>query len=943
MDENLDENLSNAKAITQLKPVDILPYFKTTSQGLTRDEILLRQKKYGKNKLPNPSAFNPFKLLFKQFTHFMAILLWIAGFLAIIAEMPELAIATWAVIVINALFSFFQEYKADKALTELANMLPNKVNVYRDGELMTSLAEDLTIGDLLVLETGNSVPADARILESAGLNLDNSLLTGESISVGRNENEFNQNDKTITESTNLVFAGTTVTEGKALAVVYAIGSQTELGKVSKLTQTIQRGESTLEIQVQKIVKFITKVAIVLGLLAFALAVFGVGLDYKVGFIFAIGIIVANIPEGLLPTVSLSLAVGVQRMAKQNALVRRLSAVETLSAVSVICTDKTGTITQNQLMVKKLWTPDLVAEFEGAGYAKEGKVTLKNQRTIEQRPELSTEEDRIRMLLTASTLCSEATIVTNKADPHLWDVLGAPTEAALLIAAEKYGLRIDTEQKHFKRINTLPFNSEKKMMQVLVQNISNPLFANNAKFIFIKGAPVEVLNTCGSIYKNGVLTEIHEGIKQEITQEIDLMANEGYRVLGIAYNIATSEDFSLAKPAIFLGFAAMVDPPRPEVYDAFQQCAKAGIRITIITGDYGITAATIAQQLGLKIDREHITTGKDLDAMPEDLLEAFLKKQEPLIFSRTTPVHKLRIVEAYKRIGEIVAVTGDGVNDTLALKSSHIGIAMGIGGTDVAREAADIVLLDNNFATIVKAIEEGRSIYMNIKKFLTYILTSNFAEVTPFVAMAVAKIPPALTILQILAIDLGTDIVPALALGAEKPEKGILAQPPRKLNENILNRGLFLRAYAFLGVIEGILSLAVFLYVWLRAGYSFADLQHLTNSILYHTAPPDVIKLYRYSTTMAFASINACQVGNLFICRSERLPFWTMFASKNNLIYIGLGFEILISLAIIFLPALAGIFQTQPLTLQDLKIIVLCPVILITLEEIRKAIARKRAF
>lgn len=611
------------------------------------------------------------------------------------------------------------------------------------------------------------------------------------------------------------------------------------------------------------------------------------------------------------------------------MIRRLTAVETLSAVTVICTDKTGTITENQLMVKKIWAPDAMAEFEGVGFEKKGKVELKNEGQV----------DLIGTILTAATICSETDIVENKSNPLVWDVIGSSTEAALLVAADKFGINIEEERKRFERIKTIPFSSEIKSMSVLVRNLQHPKFKEGSTLIFTKGGPNEVLQVCHYIFKNGILTEINEEIREEIIHENDKMAGEGYRVLGISYQVSATDDFLPNSNNIFLGLAAMYDPPRPEVYDAFKQCSRAGIKITIITGDYGITALTIAQQLGLAIDSQHVITGHDLDEMSDDGLDSILHGNQCLIFSRTTPIHKLRIVEAYKRIGETVAVTGDGVNDTLAIKSSHIGIAMGIGGTDVARQAADMVLLDNNFATIVKAVEEGRSIYSNIRKFLTYILTSNLPEFTPFVAMVAGRIPPALNILQILAIDLGTDIVPALALGAEKPEKGVLDSPPSKFKENLLNRSLFLRAYAFLGLIEGILSLAVFLYVWFRAGYSLQDIQGLTNAILNHTASQEVIRFYQYATTMAFASIIACQIGNVFICRSERQSFWTMFSSKNHLIYYGLGFELIISSAVIFLPVLAGVFQTQPITLNDLKILALCPVIMILLEEIRKWIAR----
>lgn len=933
----MSNKMPEIKKISLLKPSEVLPYFNVTAQGLSSAEAGKRRQVYGENILTKKAAVNPLKQFLKQFTHYMAVLLWIAGFLAIIAGMPEIAYAAWAVIVINALFAFIQEYKADKALAELAQMLPNRVKVYREGKLAVLQANELTVGDVIVLEAGDSVPADARLTEAIGLFLDNSLLNGESVPVDRSETEFDLSSENITESPNFVFAGTMVTEGKAKAVVFAVGSQTEIGKVSKLTQAIKRGESTLEIQVQKIVKFITKVALALGLIAFSIAVFGAGLDFRVGFIFAIGIIVANIPEGLLPIVSLTLAIGIQRMAKQNALIKRLLAVESLSAASVICTDKTGTLTENQMTVRKIWTLDTSAEISGTGYEKAGDFALADSSKKNRK-------DLIAILLTAAAVCSEAAITDDESNPLQWHIIGSPTEAALLIAGAKYGISADQERKNFKRLSVIPFSSERKKMTVEVLNLNNHLFKPDTRLIFTNGAPLAVISSCKFIFRNGILTEIDDKIRQLLIRENDNLSAQGYRVLGLCYTESAPADPSAGpeeeKQNIFLGLAAMVDPPRPEVYNAIKQCTGAGIKVTIITGDYGLTAAAIARQIGLDITMDCIITGKQMEEMSDCELETVLSKNKPLIFSRTTPEHKLRIVETYKKLGEIVAVTGDGVNDTLALKSSHIGIAMGIGGTDVAREAADMILLDNNFATIVKAVEEGRSIYSNIRKFITYILASNMPEFMPFIAMILIKIPPALTILQILAIELGTDIVPALALGAEKPEKGILEKPPRKNEENLLNRSLFLRAYGYLGLIEGLISLAVFLHIWLRSGYSLADLQSISNAIIYHNVNADVARLYEYSTTMTLAAVIACQIGNVFLCRSEKLSIWQMFASKNNMIYFGLGFEALTSFAIIYLPLLAGVFQTQPILLSDYKILALCPVILILFEECRKFILRK---
>ncbi|MEQ8200253.1 MAG: cation-transporting P-type ATPase [Syntrophomonadaceae bacterium] len=923
----MEDNRLDVIIIAKSTPDAVLDYLRVPPSGLSTSGSVSRRKEYGPNLFPQVSKLSPLKQFIQQFTHFMAILLWVAGFLALVADMPQLAIATWAIIIINALFSFIQEYRADQALAELAAMLPNIVKVFRDGDLVKLPADQLTVGDLISLEAGDRVPADARVLQASGLFLDNSLLTGESVPVDRNEGQYDLEDKNVTDSSNLVFAGTTVTGGSGRAVVYAVGSRTEIGQVSKLTQSIKRGESTLEIEVKRIARLITLIAFLFGLGAFGVAVWAVGLDPKLGFIFGLGILVANVPEGLLPTVSMSLAIGVQRMAKKNALIRRLSAVETLSAATVICTDKTGTITENQLTLDTIWTPDTAVQFQGLGYERSGSCQVQD----------GSDRKSLEMLLLASILCSETSIKPDQDDPEYWDIIGTPTEAALLIAAEKYGMAVDAVRRQFSRRDTVPFSSEAKIMRVRVENLANRLLSPKTVVNFSKGAPLQIMHECDRLLIEGQITSLDSALQKVITAKNDDLARQGFRVLGFSYREAVADCSFSSGRNIFLGLAAMADPVRPEVYDAVQKCSRAGIKTTIITGDYGVTAAAIAHNIGLIVDRHHNIPGSDLDDMDDLELEQLLKKDDPIIFSRSTPIHKLRIVEAYKRNGEIVAVTGDGVNDTLALKSSHIGIAMGMGGTDVAREAADMVLLDNNFATIITAIEQGRSIYKNIRKFLIYILSSNVAEFMPFVAMLLAKIPPSLNILQILAIDLGTDLAPAIALGAEKPEQGLLDKPPRKKDESIMNRDLFLRAYAYLGFMEGILSLAIFLYVWSRAGYNLNELRSITGSILNRTASPELINLYAYSTTMAFAAVVAGQIGNLFICRSEHISIRSSFITRNNLVYIGLAFEVLVCMAIVYLPPLQEIFGTKPIIPGDLLLLLLCPLVMIVVEEIRKII------
>lgn len=918
--------------ISQLHAYDnakVLEVLDSRITGLTEQEVVLRQQEYGKNRLPKPIARQLWKQFLQQFTHFMALLLWAGGIMAFMAGMPQLGWATWAVIVINALFSFWQEYKADQAIAKLNEMLPQKINAYRNGKLETILAEDLVVGDIVMLDAGDKVPADARILETERLLVDISMLTGESVPVSRTALPDLDMQRTISQSTNLLFAGTTVAEGRALVVIIATGHYTEIGRISHLTGEVGREKSTLEIQVEKIVHFLTLFAVGLGALAVLLAMWLVGLHLNEAFIFGLGIIVALVPEGLLPEISLSLAVGVQRMAKQNALVRRLSAVESLSAVTVICTDKTGTITENELTLQKIWLFDRFIDISGVGYSKQGQLETEEEDLLNQ----------ARTILTAACICSEAEIVDDEKKADVWQIIGDPTEGAILVGAAKAGVMPQQARAGFVLKHTLEFDSIRKMMSVIVSSESDSYWNGKADYVFTKGAPLEVLAHCSFIKQNGLQTEVLEHDRQKIKQANDMLADQGYRILAIAYKEYINENASIEDGLTFLGLVAMMDPPRPEVAQAIQDCRKAGISVAMITGDYGRTAAAIGKEIGLVDDDVLVITGNQIETCGEGQLQELIREQKSIIFARTTPEHKLEIVNAYKALGEIVAVTGDGVNDAPALRAAHIGISMGRGGTDVAREVSDIILLDDNFATIIKAVEQGRAICDNIRKFMTYILTSNIPELVPFAAMVFAKIPLPLTVLQVLAVDLGTDMFPALGLGAEKPEKNILQRKPRSKNENLLDMGLFARGYGYLGLIEGALSMAAFSYVWVRAGYGLQDLQSIAHQLIQGTAGAQITTLYQYSTTMTLSAIVACQIGNLFVCRSEHQPFWEMPVFENKLIWYGIGFEILLIMSCIYVPFISAIFQLQPLVVTDIFLLMICPVVLIILEEMRKILFR----
>ncbi|MBW4519325.1 MAG: cation-transporting P-type ATPase [Scytolyngbya sp. HA4215-MV1] len=956
----------------------------TTTYGLSDLEAIQRLEKFGANELPAP-AHRPLWLRFTdQLTHFMALLLWVAGILAFVSRTPALGWAIWAVILINALFSFWQEFQAERALAALKNVLPMQVKVYRNGSLQQIPARELVRGDVMQLEEGDRISADARLVSAESLYVDVSVLTGESLPVARDAYPVRMREAVSVragkplarsgehpleepinpaEIANLVLAGATVAAGRAMAVVYATGAQTEFGQVAHLTTIIKREPSTLEIQVARIVRIITAIAVSMGITVFLLSYLLVGMEVTESFIFAIGIIVALVPEGLLPTVTLSLAIGVRRMVQRNALVRRLSAVETLSATSVICTDKTGTLTKNEMTVRYLWIPwqssdqatnraqangdNLSTQFievTGVGYdPTTGTVPI---------PTDFAAAWKIRLLLIGAALCSNARLI--HPSPSRWQEIGDPTEAALLVAAAKAGLTLEALQQQFPRLREVPFDSHRRMMTVVLDWRSSDIWTQALPHLAItKGAPLEVLRHCQRILRNGTVQNLTQADGDEVIAANDRLARQGFRVLGLAarqgdaafLNLRAQE---LEEDLIFIGLIAMFDPPRPEVQGAIAQCHTAGIKVTMVTGDYGLTAEAIARKIGLVgngenlHDRVRVVTGDGMGHLSDAQLRQILKYRTALVFARMSPEHKLRLVQAYKDMGEIVAVTGDGVNDAPALRAAHIGIAMGMNGTDVAREAADIVLTDDNFATIVAAIEQGRAVYQNIRKFMTYILASNVAELIPFLLMVALKIPPALVIMQILAIDLGTDIVPALALGAEQAEVGTMEQPPRKKSQPLLDRALLLRAYCFLGVLEAALGMSAFFLVWWIHGYGLTELQAVTPSILAHSANAATIALYAQATTMTLATIVACQDGNVFACRSEHTSIFRLGFFANPLIWVGIAMEWSLVLLITYQASLSHLFSTAPLAPWQWLLLLTCPPIMLGAEELRKVILQRRS-
>ncbi len=902
---------------------------RSSPDGLATEEARARLAKLGPNAIQTIKGTPLWRKFLSNFTHLMALLLWAGGAMAFIGKMPQLGWAVWAVIVINAVFSFWQEFRAEKAAEALKKLLPRFARVLRDGQETKIVAEELVPGDVILLSEGDHISADARLVEENEMRVDLSTLTGESAPARRTAEASLREGLTLTERPNLVFAGTSVSAGTGKAIVFATGMNTEFGKIARLTQTVGEDLSPLQREVNRVTKIVTAMAMGIGVLLFLLSVFVIGRPLSEGFIFSVGMVVAFVPEGLLPTVTLSLAMGVQRMAKRNALVKKLSSVETLGSCTVICTDKTGTLTQNEMTVREAWAAGRKLTVSGVGYEPTG----------EFRPAASGETAApgdLHELVLAAALCNNAKLVPPHGEEG-WTILGDPTEAALLVAAAKGGVTLAEVVREHPRLRELPFDSVRKRMSTIHAS-------DGTEVAFIKGAPKEVLGLCTSILVDGAEQPMTEAWREQILSSNDAYARGALRVLGVARRTLPERPNGytvdwVERELTFLGLLAMQDPPRPEVAEAVEKCSRAGIRIVMITGDYGLTAESIARRVGIVGEGARLVTGAELDAMADaDLAQAL---ESEVIFARAAPEHKLRIVSTLKARGEIVAVTGDGVNDAPALKKAHIGVAMGIAGTDVAKEAASMILLDDNFASIVNAIEEGRAVYSNIRKFTTYIFTSNTPEAWPFILQIVFNIPLALVVMQVLAVDLGTDLVPALALGTEKPEPGLMDRPPRGPKDRIVDRRLILRAFLWLGSLQTALCFAGFFFLWWTMGYR--DLFHLPRPDLLPYAQRLLTHeglVYVMATTMFHAGVITTQIGNAYACRTERTSVFRTGFFSNRFLLFGFAFELALIACMIYLPPFQALFEEGPLPLRYWPVLFLYPPVMFLAEEGRKALVRR---
>lgn len=911
--------------LAQESPAAVLDYLQTSRQGLTAQQAAARLKKYGPNQIVKSSHQSQLKIFLKNFVSLMAILLWVGGIIAFLAQMPELGIAIWAVNVINGVFSYWQEHAAQKATTSLMKMLPTFVRVRRSGQLEQIAVEELVPGDIFELQAGDAISADALVLEANSLQVDQSALTGESVPESK-QSTYKPGEGEFAEA-NILYAGTTVGAGTGLAVALATGMQTEFGHIADLTQTQSQTVSPLTQELNRLTQQLSLVAILIGVAFFFLAIWVVHYPLAQSFIFALGMIVAFIPEGLLPTVTLSLAQGVTRMAKKHALVKDLNSVETLGETTVICSDKTGTLTQNQMTVNHIWLPFREFQVTGQGYEVNGQVKYRGQPVqLAQQPEL-------QKLLTIAALDNDTRVEAPQTKQSQPKLLGTPTEAAMVIMAQKAGLDPDELTQRYPRVKELTFDSQRKRMSTLNR------LPDGSLRICVKGSLGDTLDCCNRILD-------HTGIRQLTQRDQDRAhkaesdyAQSGLRTLAVAYrdipadqvpadidslNVANTE-----KDLILVGQAAMADPPRPEIKAAVKKCHDASIRIIMVTGDSPMVAQNIAAQIGIVSSKQaRVITGKELAQMSTtDLQAAF---QQELIFARVAPEQKYKIVDTLQQMGEIVASTGDGVNDAPALKKANIGVAMGITGTDVAKDAADMILTDDNFASIVAAIQEGRTVYNNIQKFLTYILNSNVAEAVPSILFLLSRgmIPLPLTVMQILTIDLGTDMLPALGLGSEQAEPGLMHLPPRSRKAHLLTKDVLWRAFAWYGLMGSLVS---------TAGYFFVNYQYGWPQVALAASGSH----YVTATTMTLAAVVFCQIANVMNCRTQSASVFALGLFSNYKINVGILAEFLILLILMYVPLLRGVFQTGALNWADWIFLVCIPLPVFLIEELRKAIVRRQ--
>jgi len=944
----------------------LLRDLRSASEGLSTREAARRLVQYGPNELRRRGGVRWPGELARQLTHPLALLLWLAAGLSFAVGSETVAIAVLLVIALNAAFAFVQEMQAERAVEALARYLPQHATVVRDGAPQVIDAGELVPGDIALLAEGERIAADMRLLSGA-LEVDLSTLTGESAPAVRSA-ELQDAHVPRLAARDLVFSGTSATGGEARAVVFATGMHTELGRIAALSERVKEQPSPLERQVRRVAWLIAAIAVAMAVAFVPLAIFGAGLSVKSSVVFAVGLLAGNVPEGLLPVITLALAVAVSALARRGALVKRLSAVETLGSTDVICTDKTGTLTQNRMRAVAAWTlageahipsenphvSAVQARISSADSRRaappDGQPGAEAQRDRQpgaeaqrdEQPAVGARRAALGALAETAAACNQARLQAGG------EGAGDPTELALLRTAQALGADVDVAARERRRRHQYNFDPRLKLMSTLDAGAG-------AVRLHTKGAPEAVLELCTSALGDGAESPLDAPTRARILAQVEGYAQQGLRVLALARRTlpaapmgdAAREGDAIpagaAAPAreqverelCFVGLVTMLDPPRAEVPEAVARCHSAGIRIIVITGDHPLTAAAIARQVGIGGAQPKVIDAERLDHRQERRVERLLAGGEELIFARSSPEAKLQIAEALRAQGHVVAMTGDGVNDAPALRSADIGVAMGRAGTDVAREAATMVLTDDNFATIVTAVEAGRRVYDNVRKFIVYIFAHATPEVAPFLVFALAggAIPLPLPVLLLLAFDVGTETLPSLALGRDPAEPGIMQRPPRVRSEGVIRGPMLVRAWLFLGVLVAALSLGCFFAVLAGAGWHPGEATGAGTR--FHHA-------YLQATTMTFLGMIAGQIGTAFAVRTQRASLRSVGAFSNRYLLLAVLVELLVAAVVVYAPPLQSLLATAGPPPHDLLLLLACPLVVWGADELRRAFVRRRA-
>ena len=882
------------------------------SAGLGEAEATRRLSDYGRNELAGIGIASPWRIFWEQLTELMVVILIVAAVISALLKDYNDAIAIAAIIVLNAILGFSQEYRAEKAMAALKKLAVPSVRVRRDGEVQETSALNLVPGDIVLLEAGNLVPADCRVIESADLQTQEAALTGESQPVRKVNSPLAFPDLTLGDRLNMVYMGTFISSGRGEGVVTATGMRTELGRIAGMIQSVKREATPLQKRLGQLGKWLAAAALFIVILIFVLGWLR-GEHFEILFLTAVSLAVAAVPEGLPAVMTIALTLGAQRMLRRRVLIRKLAAVETLGSVTVICSDKTGTLTENRMTAAILQLPDRKVELSNEEPGTNGV------------PEADL--SGLRLLLAGGALCNDAVPRSASNQSNSSMPLGDPTEVALVVAAARLSLDKAELDRTLPRVAEIPFTSERKRMTTVHRMPSDRSLippgiraACGETFppylAFTKGAVDVLLDLSSTVWVHGHSESLEQGWRDRLAAAQEGFAGHGMRVLGVAFRCLESapspgEKEALEKDLTFVGIIGMIDPPRPEAASAVATCKAAGIRPVMITGDHPLTARYIAGQLGIADDRS-VVTGAQLSRISKDELERVAESAS--VYARVSPEHKLRIVEGLHRRGQVVAMTGDGVNDAPALKKADIGVAMGVTGTDVAKEAADMVLLDDNFASIVAAVEEGRVIYDNIRKFIKYLLATNSGEiwlmlVTPFFGMPLPLLP-----LQILWMNLVTDGLPALALGIEPAESDTMRRPPRPPGESIFARGMG-RHVIWVGFLMGLLSLGV--------GYGYWRAHDPTWQ------------------TMVFTTLTLSQMAHVMAIRSERESLFQIGLLSNKPLLGAASLTVVLQLALVYVPFLQRFFETRSLPAADLALTLAVSTVIFWAVELEKRFARRR--